>query len=183
MRVRGFLVRVVLAVAVLLVTACGGSGPGGTSTTPGALPDGMPAPPPGAFDATVERVVDGDTFVAQQAGRHVRVRLIGIDAPESVKPGAAVECHGKEASRLLADLLDEGTTVRAAFQTERHRDPNGRDLWDVWLPDGRFLQAVLVGAGAAEAREYRPHVAHAGYLEQVEEVARAGGAGLHGRCG
>jgi len=142
----------------------------------------MPAPPGGAFDATVERVVDGDTFLARHGNRRVRVRLIGIDAPESVKPDASVECHGKEASRALSDVLPEGMTVRAAYQTERHRDPNGRDLWDVWLPDGRFLQAVLVRAGAVEARAYRPHVAHADYLEGVERLARAEGAGLHGRC-
>jgi micrococcal nuclease len=142
----------------------------------------MPEPPGDAFGATVERVVDGDTFVAVRDGRRVRVRLIGVDAPESVKPDAPVECYGREASALLTRLLPGGGEVRAAYQTEQHRDPNGRDLWDVWLPDGRFLQAVLVRDGAADARRYRPQVAHAEYLDSVERLARESGEGLHGAC-
>lgn len=139
-----------------------------------------PAVPVDAFEASVERVVDGDTFVASAgARRHVRVRLIGIDAPESVRPDAPVECHGRAAGALLERLLPAGTRVRAAYQGRVRRDAHGRDLWDVWLPDGRFLQAVLVRAGAAEARRYHPHGAHAAYLDAVMREARAERAGLH----
>ncbi|MBI5087957.1 MAG: nuclease, partial [Actinobacteria bacterium] len=49
-------------------------------------------------NATIERVVDGDTVVADFDGRRETVRLIGIDTPETVKPDAPVECFGPEAS-------------------------------------------------------------------------------------
>jgi micrococcal nuclease len=185
---QGGLVHVLTAAAgaLLLLAGCGGdaAGPDGTAAPSprAALPAGMPEPPRDAFEATVERVVDGDTFVAVRDGRRVRVRLIGVDAPESVKPDAPVECYGREASALLNRLLPPDAQVRAAYQTDQHRDVNGRDLWDVWLADGRFLQAVLVREGAVDARRYRPQVAHAEYLEAVERVARESGAGLHGAC-
>jgi micrococcal nuclease len=183
---QGGLVRVLMvAAAAVLLAGCGGAAaPEGPAARTSAvtLPTGMPEPPGDAFVATVERVVDGDTFVAVRDGRRVRVRLIGVDAPESVKPDAPVECYGREASALLTRLLPAGGEVRAAYQTDQHRDPNGRDLWDVWLPDGRFLQAVLVRDGAADARRYQPQVAHAEYLDSLERLAREAGEGLHGSC-
>ena len=112
----------------------------------------------------------------------MRVRLIGVDAPESVKPNYPVECWGHEASAVLTRLLPVGTRVTAAYQAGGKRDRYGRDLWDVWLPDGRFLQGVLVRTGTTEAYPYRPQVAHAGYLERAETRARARDVGLWGHC-
>ena len=145
---------------------------------------GTTSPPaPGrAFTARVDRVVDGDTFVAVRRGELVRVRLIGVDAPESVRPGFPVECWGREASAVLTRLLPVGTRIAAAYQDGGRRDRYGRDLWDVWLPDGRFLQGVLVRTGATEAYPYRPQVEHAAYLETVETRARTRDVGLWGRC-
>jgi micrococcal nuclease len=178
----------------LLVTACGaggsdGEGDGDPAAGPGpaagsgaAAAPGAPRPPADAFAATVERVVDGDTFIATRNGRRVRVRLIGIDAPESVKPDSPVECFGNQSSAHLKNLLPRGSRLTAAYQGAQQRDANGRDLWDAWLPDGRFVQGVLVRAGSAQARRYRPQVAHADYLAAVERAARAERAGLHGAC-
>ena len=104
-------------------------------------------PPGRAFTARVERVVDGDTFIAVRRGERLRVRLIGVDAPESVKPGAPVECWGPESSRLLHRLLPVDSVVTGRHQDGGKHDIYGRDLWDVWLPDGRFLQAVLGAQG------------------------------------
>jgi micrococcal nuclease len=160
----------------------------GAGVAPGAAARGEPAPgdharvPAAAFRATVERVVDGDTFVARRGGRLLRVRLIGIDAPESVQPDAPVECFGREASRVLHRLLPEGSAVRAAYESGGRRDRYGRQLWDVWLPGGRFLQAVLVTKGAAEARVYRPQHRYADLLARLEGRARTEKAGLWGRC-
>ncbi len=141
-----------------------------------------PDAPGRAFTARVDRVVDGDTFIAARRGELVRVRLIGVDSPESVRPGYPVQCWGPQASRVLTRLLPAGTKVTAAYQPGGRRDTYGRDLWDVWLPDGRFVQGVLVRRGAAEAYPYRPQVAHAGYLEDVETRARTRAAGRWGHC-
>ncbi len=169
-----------MAGPVLALVACTGLSP---SYAGSAAAAGDPAAPARAFTARVERVVDGDTFIAVRLGERLRVRLIGVDAPESVKPGAPVECWGPEASRLLTRLLPVGTRVRAAYQAGGRHDIYGRDLWDVWLPDGRFVQAVLVRRGAADAVAYRPQVRYADRLARIDAVATAAGRGLHGACG
>lgn len=173
--------RVALVLAVLGLGACAGS-PGSGSAP--AVPED-PSPPADAFSATVQRVVDGDTFIARQTrgdGRALRVRLIGIDAPESVQPDAPVECFGPEAATALAALLPAGSTVSGAYQAGGPVDQFGRQLWDVWLDDGRFVQAELVRQGAVEARAYRPHTRHADLLDRLEDAARSDDAGLHGAC-
>ena len=73
--------------------------------------------------------------------------------------------------------------MRAAYQSGGRRDIYGRDLWDVWLPDGRFVQAVLVRRGAADAVAYRPQIRYADRLAGIDAVATAARRGLHGACG
>jgi micrococcal nuclease len=168
-----------VVVGLLLLAACGGP-PASYDGTGGGPSD--TAVPRHAFQATVDRVVDGDTFVARRDGRLLRVRLIGIDAPESVKPDAPVECFGKESARFLRGLLRPGATVRAAYEPGGERDQFDRELWDVWLEDGRFVQGVLVRAGMADARVYRPQTAYADLLAGLEADARADANGLHRTC-
>ena len=167
-------------VAGLLVVACS-AGSGGSPVGLSAVA-GDPRPPARAFDAKVDRVVDGDTFIAVRAGQRLRVRLIGVDSPETVRPGYPVECWGPEASRLLTRTLPVGSRVRAAYQSGGRQDQYGRELWDVWLPDGTFVQAKLVRRGAAEAVAYPPQTDHADRLDQIESRARSNGVGLWGAC-
>ena len=164
---------------VALCVACGFGG--ATAVEPMAV-SGDPAPPGRAFEARVERVVDGDTFIAVRRGERLRVRLIGVDSPETVRPGYPVECWGPEASRLLTRTLPVGSKVRAAYQDGGRRDIYDRELWDVWLPDGTFVQAKLVRRGAAEAVAYEPQTDHAGRLDKIERTARANDVGLWGNC-
>jgi len=163
--------------ALGLVGCAGSPGPGSAP----AVAD-VPSPPGDAFAATVERVVDGDTVIARRDGQQLRVRLIGIDAPESVQPDAPVECFGPEAAGALERLLPAGTRVNAAHQAAGPVDRFGRALWDVWLQDGRFVQAELVAQGAVEARAYGPHTQHADLLDRLEDAARSDESGLHGVC-
>ena len=72
--------------------------------------------------------------------------------------------------------------MRAAYEDGGRRDRFGRDLWDVWLLDGTFVQAELLRIGAAEARAYPPHTEHADRLDRVERRARDARAGLWGAC-
>jgi micrococcal nuclease len=167
-----------LLMALLLVAGCGGPS-SYSSPTPRASTAGAPS---GTFQATVERVVDGDTFIARRGGERLRVRLIGVNAPESVKPDSPVECFGHESSAFLRRLLPQGTRVSAAYQGSEHEDRFGRQLWDVWLTDGRFVQAELVRAGVARARAYPPQTQYAGELARLGEAARRGGAGLYRAC-
>ena len=72
---------------------------------------------------TVDRVVDGDTVVLMIDGKKEKVRLIGVDTPETVKPNTPVQCYGLEASNALKSMLPKGTQVRV------ERDEEARDRY------------------------------------------------------
>ena len=133
-------------------------------------------PAPGAAQL-VERVVDGDTIIVQGVGR---VRLIGVDTPETVDPRRPVECFGKEASAFTTRLL-EGQHVRLEYDQER-TDRYGRTLAYVHLEDGTFANAEIVRQGYGHAYTRFPF--H--YLDEFREhqrEARQADRGLWGaRC-
>src|ERR1700753_395595 len=78
---------------------------------------------PSSAEPVVSRVVDGDTIVVRIDGREDRVRYIGIDTPESVKPGVHVQCYAKTASHENEKLV-EGRTVKLVVDREE-RDRYG----------------------------------------------------------
>ena len=91
-----------------------------------------PVPPESLSEGNykVERVVDGDTLLLEN---DARVRLIGVDAPESVKPDHPVEPFGPEASAFTKKWVGKaGNTVRLQFDKERV-DQYGRFLAYVWV--------------------------------------------------
>lgn len=172
-----------------LLAGCQGSAPSAAPpASTASAPAGAPAVPADAFRARVLRVVDGDTFLADPlsgpaAGRgSVRVRLVAVDAPESVKPDTPVQCWGPQASHALTALLPRGSEVRAAYEGARHEDEFGRQLWHVWLPDGRFLEDVLVTAGDVHPVTYAGQDRYAAHLAALARTARAHRAGLWGAC-
>src|SRR4051794_39719644 len=170
-----------LAVAAVLVAHQLTKGPSAApAVDPGAV--SSPAVPADGFDARILRVVDGDTFIATTPGsaEPVIVRVIGVDTPETVKPGAPVACYGPQASAFTKHLLPAGAAVRAAHEPGGDVDRFGRQLWDVWLPDGRFLESVLVAAGTARAYPYPPQVRYAELLSGLAAQARTGHRGLWG---
>jgi len=95
---------------------------------------------------TVVRVVDGDTLLLDG---DERVRLIGIDTPESVDARRPIEYLGKEAAAFTRRLA-EGKRVRLAYDQERS-DRYGRTLAYVFLEDGTFLNAEIIRQGYAHA--------------------------------
>src|SRR3954468_17048446 len=78
--------------------------------------------PSGRTVAVVTRVVDGDTLhVRTSAGREVKVRLLGIDTPETHRPGTPVECGGRQASASMARLAPRGARVTLATDPTQDR--------------------------------------------------------------
>lgn len=92
---------------------------------------------------TVIRVVDGDTIVVSAKGFDTTVRLLGIDTPETKKPGTAVQCGGPEAAAEAKRLLAQGTRVRVMS------DPNPK--YETRDRYGRFLGIVYVRGRTGEA--------------------------------
>jgi micrococcal nuclease len=139
--------------------------------------------PGGTASAQVERVVDGDTLAVRIDGRDERVRYIGIDTPETVKPNTPVQCYGPAAHDLNAQLVgDDGAAVTLRFDREL-RDRYGRLLAYVYRArDGLFVNARLVAAGAARTLSIAPNTAHATELSGLQHTARAAGRGLWSAC-
>ncbi len=100
-------------------------------------------------NALVVRVVDGDTIVAAIDGieEDVKVRLLGVNTPETVDPRRPVECFGKEASAFLKDLL-EGKRARLEEDPEAdEQDRYGRLLRHVYMEDGSHVNSLIVQEG------------------------------------
>jgi micrococcal nuclease len=128
----------------------------------------------------VVRVVDGDTIkVRLDGGRIERVRYIGIDTPESVKPGTPVQCFAKKAGHFNASLVS-GRQVTLKTDAEE-RDRYGRLLAYVYA-DGRFVNRELVARGYARTLTIPPNVAHADEFARLARRAREAGAGLWQAC-
>lgn len=134
--------------------------------------DGLDVPDD-AEQGVVKRVVDGDTFVLED---HRKVRLIGINTPESVDPRRPVEYYGKEANKYTQKLL-EGQKVWLQWG-RTPKDKYDRWLAWVWLSDGTFVNGHLVAEGYAQVYTFKDNPDHAEYLLGLQKTARQEGRGL-----
>ena len=146
----------------------------------GVIPACAPTPLPDGV-AIVEEVVDGDTLVVRVGAGSERVRLLGIDTPETVHPTKPVECFGPDASRELKRLAPPGTELRLERDTEL-RDRYGRLLAHAWTPDGTFINEALLEGGYATTLFIDPNRAYRPILRAAEERAETAGAGLWSAC-
>lgn len=151
--------------------------PGSTTpptTIPATVPSTIPVIPTTAVPDpgwTVRWIVDGDTIeVAARDGTTHRVRLIGIDTPETG------ECYGGEATAALADLLPLGSPV-ALIRDVSETDRYGRLLRYVERtdPSGVTIDvgAELVAAGYARSVAYPPDTARLGTYDELAAAAAA----------
>jgi len=163
-------IRLALLAAATLVAAAWAS----------PQPTGRPA---GPDRGVVTHLVDGDTLDVRVGARTERIRLIGVDTPESVAPNRPVQCYGAEASTYLATLVPEGTEVRL------ERDAVARDQYDRLLAyvyrveDDLLVNLAMVEQGFADAVTYGDNEALYATLAAAEAEARAAGRGLWGVCG
>ena len=135
------------------------------------MPDALE---PGSY--LVERVVDGDTLVLAACGK---VRLIGADTPETLKPDHPVELWGPEAT-LFTKQFVAGGEVQLLFDGPR-TDEYGRILAHVWV-DEQMLGEELIRAGLATAEtgyDYAPSIK--ARFREAEAEARAAGRGIWSR--
>lgn len=136
-----------------------------------------------APNATVDRVVDGDTIVADINGTRERVRLLGIDTPESVAETRPDQCYGVEASDYLKALLPKGTEITLI------RDKEARDQYDRLLAyvirsdDQLFVNLDLLQQGYAGVLIYSPNDYYEALFTEAENAAISGDVGLWGVCG
>lgn len=131
----------------------------------------------------VVKVIDGDTIEVTHAGRKEKVRLLGIDTPETKDPRKPVQCFGTEASAHTAELLPPGTEVILVPDVER-RDRYDRLLAYVYrFSDHLFVNLELARGGYADLLTYPPNVAHTAELSAAVAEARREQRGLWQACG
>jgi micrococcal nuclease len=137
----------------------------------------LPIMPPDLVPAIVDHVVDGDTAWFLIDGVNTKVRLIGIDTPETVHPTKDIEFYGKEASDFTKAALPEGAEVWLEYDTEL-KDKYDRDLCYVWLQNGTMLNYTLVLEGYAQVYTFPPNVKYVDMFVDAQRVARENGLGL-----
>jgi endonuclease YncB( thermonuclease family) len=172
------------------------------STTP-TTPTPTPPPKPPArtsFYAVVTAVVDGDTIrVRRGIGKSYTVRLIGIDTPETKRPGTPVECGGPEASSSMFRLGftrprdtdgdglynrrgGKGRRVKVSTDpTQDRRDSYGRLLAYVKSAKGSFATAQL-RAGSATVYVFENPFEQLAAFQAAEASARDAGRGAWATC-
>ena len=130
----------------------------------------------------VSYVSDGDTFTVKMDGTEEKVRLIGVDTPETVKPNSPSECYGKAASDFTKHTLTGQTVRLEADPVNQNRDRYNRLLRYAYLQDGSLFNATLIRQGYAFAYLSFPFT-KADEFRQLQTDARKAGVGVwSGTC-
>lgn len=142
-------------------------------------------------EVTLTGIIDGDTVRVQRAsGETIRVRLIGIDTPESVNPDASKNTEsGKVASDYLKRELPVHNTYYLEYDKERE-DKYGRTLAYLWLTDKPeqpnnkeyvstyMLNAILLKNGYATTMTIEPNTKYSSVFEEIKNEAKENGVEL-----
>lgn len=133
-------------------------------------------------EGTVAAVIDGDTIdVTTSFGDEVRVRLIGIDAPEIGRDGAASDCYAEESRAFVDELLYGQEVMLMSDRTQGDTDRYGRLLRYV-LIDHHLAEDIIIGAGYARERTYGEPYVHRDSHMAGQRAAQIAEAGLWGHC-
>lgn len=140
--------------------------------------------------AEVVKIVDGDTFELRYQGRMEKVRLIGIDTPESFDNAKAekdaarsgqdvkeIVRQGNEAKNFVKDLVPAATQVTVELDAQE-RDKYGRLLVYLYFDDGRMINEEIVKAGYANLLTYPPNVRYRERFLMAYRAARHERKGL-----
>ena len=176
--------RVATSLCAAALGAATFAGCAGAPVTPAGSSPTATSAPGARVEATVIRAVDGDTIIVDLDGRPRRVRLMGVDTPETVKPNVAVQCFGSQAHEFTAARLPRGTRVGLEYDPVAGRvDRYGRTLAYVWLPDGTMLDETLIAEGYGREYDYAEQdYRYRAEFRQAQDQARAGGKGLWSAC-
>lgn len=145
------------------------------TTTP---PDSQVDDTPNKEYFTVVKVVDGDTIDVMINGNTERLRLIGIDTPETVDPRKPVQCFGIEASNKAKSLLAGTRVALEQDASQDERDAYGRLLVYVFLQDGTNFNHYMIAEGYAHEYTYRIPYKYQAEFKAAEAKARNSDKGL-----
>lgn len=170
----GVIVIVVILAQFFLRTPS--ASPPTATNEPISLPN--PAATATSTSWTITRVVDGDTFDVTHASSTERVRLLGVNTPETVDPRRPVECFGKEASAFAKVLLTNKEIRLEPDPLQDDRDIYQRLLRYAYLEDGTFVNKKLITEGFAYEYTYRKPYYFQTEFKLAQEEAKKAGRGL-----
>ncbi len=127
--------------------------------------------------ASVVRVIDGDTFIADINGTEKRIRLLNVDTPELSGEDGEAECMAVEARDFLESKLPQGSSVELFYDQEK-QDHYGRELTAVYASDD-LINETIAGEGFGVAVSYEPNTTYYDRVAEAEESARKAGQGIH----
>lgn len=129
----------------------------------------------------VVEVFDGDTISVNMRGKIEKVRMIGVDTPETKDPRKPIQCFGETASIFTHATLTGKKVRLQADSFSTNRDRYDRLLRYIYLPDGTLYNKRLLEQGYARAYLGFPFTKSQEF-EQVANGARARGSGLWNSC-
>lgn len=132
--------------------------------------------PPDSYAVT--KTIDGDTIDVLMHGETKRIRMIGVDTPETKDPRKGVQCFGKEAAAFTKRMLEHQFVRLVPDATQDHVDMYGRLLRYVILPDGTNFNERLIADGYAYEYTYKTPYEHQAAFKSAEQEARAERRGL-----
>lgn len=148
-----------------------------TASTVVSNGDAAPLPSKTGFYPVV-RVVDGDTIVVHVDGVDEKIRLIGVNTPETVDPRKTVECFGKEASAFTKKLLENKSVRLERDSTQDNRDKYKRLLRYVFFEDGALFNRELIAEGYAYEYTYKIPYTHQTEFKSAQHDAEQNKRGL-----
>ncbi|MDB5164188.1 MAG: hypothetical protein JWS12_806 [Candidatus Saccharibacteria bacterium] len=134
---------------------------------------------PGLYQVT--EFVDGDTIGVNMNGNGEKVRLIGVDTPETHDPRKPVQCFGLAAASFTKQLIGKSAVRLEADPINTNRDRYNRLLRYVYLPDNRLVNAEIIKQGYGFAYLSFPFT-KADEFRQYETNARSANLGLWHNC-
>jgi micrococcal nuclease len=127
----------------------------------------------------VDRVIDGDTIDIKIDGNTKRVRLLGIDAPETKHPQKKVECYGQESVQFLKQLLENQNVIVEFDFSQDMEDRYGRMIAYVWLED-KLVNLLMIEQGFAFEYTYKNEYKYQKEFIDAEAKAKSNQLGLWG---
>ncbi|PKL52163.1 MAG: nuclease [Nitrospira bacterium HGW-Nitrospira-1] len=126
----------------------------------------------------VKKIYDGDTIGAVVAGRFEKIRLIGIDAPETGQ-----RLWGKKAKKCIGSLM-ANAALRISLEYDMElRDKYGRILAYIWTQDGHMINEEMLKKGCAVLFTFPPNVKYVERFRAAQKKAQEHKAGIWGENG
>lgn len=128
---------------------------------------------------TVIKIIDGDTIEIETIGK---VRLIGIDTPETKDPRKEVQCFGQEATNKITEIIGKGRVFIEYDESQGLTDKYGRTLVYIFLEDGTFINYEMIKQGYAFEYTYNKPYKYQSMFKEAQIDAQSNLNGLWGSC-